>query len=74
MAGAEQGARVVERNLEAGVAARARTRTLAIDIGGTGLKALVLDERGEKLTERVRVETPQTRDARGGASRRSSRS
>jgi polyphosphate glucokinase len=33
-------------------------RTLAIDIGGTGLKALVLDDRGEKLTERVRVETP----------------
>jgi polyphosphate glucokinase len=33
-------------------------RTLAIDIGGTGLKALVLDENGEKLTERVRVETP----------------
>lgn len=33
-------------------------RTLAIDIGGTGLKALVLDARGEKLTERVRVETP----------------
>jgi polyphosphate glucokinase len=33
-------------------------RTLAIDIGGTGLKALVLDPRGDKLTERVRVETP----------------
>lgn len=33
-------------------------RTLAIDIGGTGLKALVLDAHGEKLTERVRVETP----------------
>lgn len=33
-------------------------RTLAIDIGGTGLKALVLDDRGEKLCERVRVETP----------------
>jgi polyphosphate glucokinase len=33
-------------------------RTLCIDIGGTGLKALVLDEKGEKLTERVRVETP----------------
>lgn len=33
-------------------------RTLAIDIGGTGLKALVLDEHGEMLTERVRVETP----------------
>jgi polyphosphate glucokinase len=33
-------------------------RTLCIDIGGTGLKALVLDEKGHKLTERVRVETP----------------
>lgn len=33
-------------------------KTLAIDIGGTGLKALVLDERGEPLTERQRVETP----------------
>jgi len=33
-------------------------RTLAIDIGGTGLKALILGERGDKLTERVRVETP----------------
>lgn len=33
-------------------------RTLCIDIGGTGLKALVLDEKGQKLTDRVRVETP----------------
>jgi polyphosphate glucokinase len=33
-------------------------RTLAIDVGGTGLKALVLDEKGAPLTERVRVETP----------------
>ncbi|MCA9587502.1 MAG: ROK family protein [Myxococcales bacterium] len=33
-------------------------RTLAIDIGGTGLKAIVLDEVGTPLTERVRVETP----------------
>jgi polyphosphate glucokinase len=40
------------------VVQRAPLRTLAIDIGGTGLKALVLDDRGEKLTERVRVETP----------------
>ncbi|MDE2291996.1 MAG: ROK family protein, partial [Elusimicrobia bacterium] len=32
--------------------------TLAIDIGGTGLKALVLDARGKALTERTRVETP----------------
>lgn len=37
---------------------RAPVRTLAIDIGGTGLKALVLDDKGEKLTDRVRVETP----------------
>ncbi len=33
-------------------------RTLAIDVGGTGLKALVLDDRGEPVTERQRVETP----------------
>jgi polyphosphate glucokinase len=36
----------------------AAPRTLAIDIGGTGLKVLVLDARGKPLTERVRVETP----------------
>jgi polyphosphate glucokinase len=33
-------------------------RTLAIDIGGTGLKASVLDEEGKMLHDRVRVETP----------------
>jgi len=33
-------------------------RTLAIDIGGTGLKALVLSIDGTALTDRVRVETP----------------
>lgn len=33
-------------------------RTLAIDIGGTGLKMLVLDEKGEPLTERTRRATP----------------
>jgi polyphosphate glucokinase len=33
-------------------------RTLAIDIGGTGLKATLLDEKGKALHERVRVETP----------------
>ncbi|MGH9303213.1 MAG: ROK family protein, partial [Acidimicrobiales bacterium] len=31
--------------------------TLAIDIGGTGLKASVLDARGKLLADRVRVET-----------------
>lgn len=33
-------------------------RTLCIDIGGTGLKALVLGPDGTPLTERVRVPTP----------------
>jgi polyphosphate glucokinase len=34
-----------------------RPRTLAIDVGGSGLKALVLDPAGKPTTERVRVET-----------------
>jgi polyphosphate glucokinase len=33
-------------------------RTLAIDIGGSGLKASLLDEQGEIVSERVRVDTP----------------
>jgi polyphosphate glucokinase len=33
-------------------------RTLAIDIGGTGIKGLVLDGRGKPLSERVRITTP----------------
>jgi polyphosphate glucokinase len=33
-------------------------RTLTIDIGGSGLKASVLDARGAMLVERVRVPTP----------------
>jgi len=37
---------------------RTTLRTLAIDIGGTGLKALVLDIGGTALTERARIETP----------------
>ena len=35
-----------------------RSRTLAIDVGGSGLKASVIDETGRLLTERVRVDTP----------------
>ena len=34
-------------------------RTLAVDIGGTGIKVMVLDEAGKPLTEPGRVETPQ---------------
>ena len=33
-------------------------RTLAVDIGGTGIKALVLSATGKALTERARVKTP----------------
>jgi polyphosphate glucokinase len=34
-------------------------RTLCIDIGGSGIKAIVLDAEGTPLTERGRIETPQ---------------
>lgn len=33
-------------------------RTLGIDIGGSGLKAILLDEAGAPISERVRVATP----------------
>jgi polyphosphate glucokinase len=36
----------------------ADVRTLAIDVGGTGLKAAVLDAKGEMITERAKVDTP----------------
>lgn len=32
--------------------------TLAIDIGGTGIKLMLLNERGQRLSERVREDTP----------------
>ncbi|MDE3202197.1 MAG: ROK family protein [Acidobacteriota bacterium] len=32
--------------------------TLCIDIGGTGLKAMLVDTKGKPVSERVRVETP----------------
>ncbi len=34
------------------------TRTLAVDIGGSAVKAMLLDEKGTALTERHRIETP----------------
>jgi polyphosphate glucokinase len=34
-------------------------RTLSVDIGGSGVKVLVLDITGKPLTERARTETPQ---------------
>ena len=33
-------------------------KTLAIDIGGSGIKAIVLDERGEPLTQQKHLKTP----------------
>ncbi len=36
-----------------------RVETLAVDIGGSGIKALVLDADGAPITTRDRVETPQ---------------
>src|SRR3954469_10591492 len=39
-------------------AAGARPATLAIDVGGSHVKASVLDERGRMLHDRVRVDTP----------------
>ena len=33
-------------------------RTLAVDIGGTGIKIMTLNESGKPLTERARVKTP----------------
>ena len=35
-------------------------KTLAIDIGGSGLKMLILDAAGNAVTERTRVPTPKT--------------
>jgi polyphosphate glucokinase len=45
-------------DVSAAATAPSNLRTLAIDIGGTGLKALVLGADGKALTERARVETP----------------
>ena len=34
-------------------------QTLAVDIGGSGVKVMILDEQGNPLTDRDRVKTPQ---------------
>jgi polyphosphate glucokinase len=34
-------------------------RTLSVDIGGSGIKTIVLDAAGTPITERIRVDTPQ---------------
>ena len=58
--GTPQASRTIGRAKGDGSASR-RARglnTLAIDIGGSGLKASVLDEAGALLVDRVRVDTP----------------
>jgi polyphosphate glucokinase len=42
------------------MAARTPKRFLAIDIGGSGIKAAVLNRNGRMLTDRVRVKTPRS--------------
>src|SRR5882757_5367350 len=39
--------------------ARGSATTLAVDIGGTGIKMMVLDAAGKPLTDRLRVPTPE---------------
>lgn len=39
---------------------QAGARTLSIDIGGSGVKMMILDARGEPMTERLRRKTPDT--------------
>jgi polyphosphate glucokinase len=46
------------KTVKAKARAKAGPITLAIDIGGSGVKALLLDAKGKAITERIRVETP----------------
>ena len=39
-------------------AASSKPRTLAVDIGGTGIKAMILDPNSKAITERVKIATP----------------
>jgi len=49
---------MTDKTLAACYAVPTAANTLAIDVGGSGLKASVVDQKGEMLTDRVRVETP----------------
>jgi len=39
-------------------AAASSVTTLAVDVGGTGIKAAVLDDKGKMITERQKIKTP----------------
>lgn len=43
---------------KSGIKTASGTRTLAVDIGGTGIKAETLDARGKPITDRQRIPTP----------------
>lgn len=51
--------RTTRRNAGKPPATRRATVTLAIDVGGSGLKAALLDEAGAMLGDRLRVPTPE---------------
>ncbi len=44
--------------IEASSAKAQALKTLAVDIGGSGVKTMLLDERGKPLTDRLRAKTP----------------
>lgn len=46
-------------------ATSAGVRTLAVDIGGSGVKTMVLDESGKPLTDRLRAKTPNPSNPKG---------
>ena len=52
------GGNVSGRRLRLDRGPRRPERFLTIDVGGSGLKAAVVDRKGEMLTDRVRVKTP----------------
>jgi polyphosphate glucokinase len=43
----------------AGAAKAQPAKTLAVDIGGSGVKAMLLDENGKPITDRLRAKTPE---------------
>ncbi len=48
-----------EASTSGSVAESTGPKTLSIDIGGSGVKLMILDENGKPLTERARQDTPQ---------------
>jgi polyphosphate glucokinase len=50
---------MVRKSIKAGQSDNGnKARTLAVDVGGTGVKAMVLDGQGKPLSQRARIATP----------------